>query len=161
MSEFYNFKANATDGTPLNFSDLKGKVVLVVNVASKCGLTPQYEGLEDLYKQFSSQGLMILGFPSNEFAGQEPGTNEEIQNFCRMNYGVTFPIAQKTHVNGDEADPIYKWLKSHAPGPEGSAPIEWNFAKFLIDKSGRVAERIHPRTEPSELAPKIEALLKA
>ncbi len=127
MNEFYSLKAKKADGKTFDFSELKGKTVLIVNVASECGLTPQYDGLEDLYKQYSAKDFVILGFPSNEFGAQEPGTNEEIQNFCRMNFGVTFPVMAKTMVNGDSADPIYKFLKAHAPGPDGNAPIKWNF----------------------------------
>ena len=138
--------------------DYAGKVVLVVNVASKCGLTPQYEGLEKLWRDYGPRGFVVLGFPCNQFAGQEPGTAAEIQEFCSVNYDVTFPLFAKIDVNGPDAHPLYKWLKSEAKGAEGE-DIEWNFAKFLIDGNGEVVERFATGTVPADIAPKIEALL--
>lgn len=144
---------------PQPLADFDGKVVLIVNVASQCGLTPQYAGLEALYKQFGPRGLVVLGFPCNQFAGQEPGTNEEIASFCEVNYGVTFSIFSRIDVNGDEAHPLYKWLKESAPGILGSEAIKWNFTKFLIDRSGAVVERYAPTTEPADISGDIEKLL--
>lgn len=159
MSDFYSLKAKAANGETFDFAQLKGQTVLVVNVASKCGFTPQYDGLEDLYKKYGNRGFTILGFPSNEFGAQEPGNDGEIQNFCKLEYGVTFPVLAKTKVNGGDADPVYKWLKSEAPGILGTEAIKWNFTKFLVDKSGKVVDRYAPQTKPEELSSKIEAIL--
>jgi glutathione peroxidase len=155
-STIYDFKPLAADGKPYSIEGLKGKTILVVNVASKCGFTPQYDGLETLYKKYQSKGLVILGFPCNQFGGQEPGTNSEIQEFCRLNHGVTFPILGKVDVNGDKADPIYTWLKSQAPGILGTEAIKWNFTKFLVSKDGNVLERFAPAVKPEEMASAIE-----
>lgn len=160
MSTFYSLAPKDKTGQPYNFSQLEGKVVLIVNVASKCGFTPQYDGLEELYKKYKDQGLIILGFPCNQFGHQEPGTQNEIQEFCRLNYGVTFPIMSKIDVNGDKADPVYNYLKSQKSGLLGMNRIKWNFEKFLIDKNGNVVERFSSLTKPSSLDSKVAQLLK-
>lgn len=154
-----DFSANWLSGIPQALADYAGQVVLVVNVASKCGLTPQYEGLEALYRQYKDRGLVVLGFPCNQFGEQEPGTADEIAQFCALNYGVSFPMFERIEVNGAGTHPLYAWLKASAPGPEGSADIEWNFAKFLIGRDGLVVSRHAVGIEPSALAPEIEALL--
>ncbi len=156
---FHSFSVKTADGGTQALSDFKGKVVLVVNVASKCGYTKQYEGLEALYKEFKDKGLMVVGFPCNQFMGQEPGTNEEIQSFCRLEYGVTFPVMAKIDVNGDSADPLYKWLKSSAPGVMGTEAIKWNFTKFLVGKDGQVIDRYAPQAEPESLRAPIQKAL--
>lgn len=138
----------------------KGKIILIVNVASKCGYTPQYDGLEKLYQAHKDEGFVILGFPSNQFGYQEPGSEEEIANFCRVNYGVSFPMFAKIDVNGDNAHPLYQWLKEQQPGILGTKAIKWNFTKFLIDKKGRVVERFSPSTKPSEIEHDVLTLLK-
>ena len=165
----------------MNFADYKGKVLLLVNTASKCGFTPQYDGLEALYKQYKDKGLVIVGFPCDQFGHQEPGTNEEIEEFCRLNYGVTFPLMEKIEVNGDNAHPIYKWLYSEKPFAgfgesetaqrmgqmlsrmdpdyESNPDIKWNFTKFLVDRKGRVVARYEPMVTPEELAAYIEEQL--
>ena len=160
MSKFYSLAPKDKSGNPYPFSQLEGKVVLIVNVASKCGFTPQYDGLEELYKKYKDQGLVILGFPCNQFGHLEPGTQEEIQEFCRLNYGVTFPIMQKIDVNGANEDPVYGFLKSQKAGMFGLTRIKWNFEKFLIDKNGNVVERFSSLTTPASLDPKIAELLK-
>lgn len=160
MENFYSFTVKASDGKTQALSEYKGKVVLVVNVASKCGFTPQYKGLEELHQKYKDKGLVVLGFPCNQFGSQEPGTNEEIQQFCSLNFGVTFPVFAKIDVNGDKSDPLYQWMKAKAPGVLGTEAIKWNFTKFLIDKKGEVSERFAPQTEPKELADEIEKLLK-
>jgi glutathione peroxidase len=159
-SSFHNFKVKNAAGVDTDLSQYKGKVVLVVNVASKCGFTPQYDGLEAIYKKYEGQGFVVVGFPSNQFGAQEPGTNDEIQQFCRMNYGVTFPVMGKVDVNGKEAAPVYDFLKSSAPGILGIEAIKWNFTKFLIGKDGQVIQRYAPQTKPEEIASDIEAALK-
>jgi len=160
MKHFYDFNAKNIRGEEVSMSVYKNKVVLVVNVASKCGYTPQYEGLEKLYKSYHKQGFEILGFPCNQFRGQEPGTEKEIQNFCKVNFGVTFPLFSKIDVNGDNADPLYVYLKKQAPGILGTESIKWNFTKFLIDKNGKVITRYGSSTKPAEIAKDIEKLLK-
>jgi glutathione peroxidase len=159
QSSLHEFKVKNAAGQDVPLSQYKGQVVLVVNVASKCGFTPQYDGLEALYKKYKDQGLTILGFPSNQFGAQEPGSNEEIQQFCRMDYGVTFPVMAKVDVNGKEATPVYEFLKSSAPGILGIEAIKWNFTKFLVGKDGQVIKRYAPGTEPKEIALDIEAAL--
>lgn len=159
MSTVYDFSANSLDGKPVSLRDFAGKVVLVVNTASKCGFTPQYEGLEALYKQYRERGLTVLGFPCNQFGAQEPGTAEEIGSFCEKNYGVSFPLFEKIDVNGAAAHPLYRWLKSNAKGLLGSEAIKWNFTKFLIDRNGQVIERFAPTTKPEDLQANVEALL--
>ena len=160
MKHFYDFNAKTITGEEVSMSAYRGKVVLVVNVASKCGFTPQYEGLEKLYQDYHSQGLEILGFPCNQFGKQESGTPKEIQNFCKVNFGVTFPLFEKIDVNGDHTHPLYVYLKAQAPGFLGTESIKWNFTKFLIDKKGSVIERYGSSTKPKEIAKDIEKLLK-
>lgn len=143
-----------------DLSQLQGKVTLIVNVASKCGFTPQYKGLEDLYKKHKDHGFTILGFPCNQFGAQEPGSNDEIVDFCSMNYGVSFPIMSKVDVNGSNAAPVYEFLKSSAPGILGIEMIKWNFTKFLIGKDGKVINRYAPQTNPADIDKDIEAALK-
>ncbi len=154
-----DFSANRLDGTSQSLADYADKVVLVVNVASKCGLTPQYEGLEALYRQYGERGLVILGFPCNQFAEQEPGTSAEIAQFCSLNYGVSFPLFERIDVNGPAAHPLFVWLKASAPGIFGTEDIKWNFTKFLLGRDGQVAHRYAPTTEPGAIAPDIDALL--
>jgi glutathione peroxidase len=159
MQTLADFTLPRLDGTPQNLGDYLGKVVLVVNVASKCGLTPQYEGLEALQQRFGDQGFVVLGFPCNQFAGQEPGTSAEIAQFCSTAYGVSFPVFERIDVNGDGAHPLYAWLKKSAPGLLGSEAIKWNFTKFLLGRDGSVVERYAPTTEPADIASDIEKLL--
>jgi len=154
----YDFKATSLQGKEVSMENYKGKVVLVVNTASKCGLTPQYEGLEQLYKDFKDKGLVILGFPCNQFGKQEPGSEKEISEGCLINYGVSFPMFSKIDVNGENAHPIYKYLKKELKGFPGSE-IKWNFGKFLIDKQGTPYKRFSPFTVPSKLRADIEKLL--
>ena len=142
-----------------SLSDHAGQVLLIVNVASKCGFTPQYAGLEALYRQYGPRGFTVLGFPCNQFGAQEPGDAAEITNFCTTSYDVTFPIFAKVEVNGANADPLYEYLKAGAPGVLGSKAIKWNFTKFLVDRTGRPVRRYAPTTKPEELAADIEALL--
>ncbi len=156
---FFEFKVLNSSGQETELSQYKGKVVLVVNVASKCGFTPQYDGLEALYKKYQDRGLVVMGFPSNQFGAQEPGSNDEIQQFCRMNYGVTFPVMGKVDVNGDKATPVYTFLKESAPGLLNTEAIKWNFTKFLISKDGKVLHRYAPQTEPKDIAADIEKAL--
>ncbi|CAH2352981.1 glutathione peroxidase-like peroxiredoxin Hyr1p [[Candida] railenensis] len=160
MSKFYELAPLNNKGEPFPFSELKGKVVVIVNVASKCGFTPQYKELEALNKQYEGKDVQILGFPCNQFGGQEPGSSEEIASFCQLNFGVTFPVLQKIEVNGDNADPVYKYLKSQKSGLLGLTRIKWNFEKFLIDKKGNVIERYSSVTSPAKLSTKIDELLK-
>jgi glutathione peroxidase len=159
MSSAYDHEAKLLDGTPVRLADYAGKVVLVVNTASQCGFTPQFEGLEKLYESYKDRGLVVLGFPSNQFGEQEPGSSAEIGAFCQKNYGVTFPMFEKIDVNGDAAHPLYKWLKQSAPGVLGSERIKWNFTKFLVDRSGQVKARYAPVTKPEQIAKDVEALL--
>jgi len=156
---FFELKALDAKKKPVDFSEYRGKVVLVVNVASKCGFTPQYKGLEELYKKYKDQGLVILGFPCNGFGSQEPGGEEEILGFCSNTYGVSFPIMAKTEVNGDKEHPVYSFLKKKKSGIMGIKRIKWNFEKFLVDKQGEVVERFSSLTKPEELDGKIAALL--
>ncbi|WP_224704904.1 glutathione peroxidase [Devosia aquimaris] len=149
-----DFTLPRLDGTPQALSAYAGKLVLIVNTASKCGLTPQYEGLEALYRRYGEQGFVVLGFPCNQFAGQEPGTADEIASFCSLTYDVSFPMFAKLDVNGPSESPLYTWLKAAHPGD-----IEWNFAKFLIDRDGTVAQRIAPDTQPEAIVPAIERRL--
>jgi len=154
MTTLSDFTLPRLDGTPQPLSAYAGKPVLIVNTASKCGLTPQYEGLEALYRQYGEQGVVVLGFPCNQFMGQEPGSAEEIADFCSVTYDVTFPLFAKLDVNGANESPLYTWLKAEHPGD-----IEWNFGKFLIGRDGTVAQRFTPTVVPAELAPAIAALL--
>jgi len=155
----YDFRVHNSDGQEASLDAYRGKVLLIVNVASKCGFTPQYAGLEALYQKYHEQGLEILGFPCNQFNSQEPGTNAEIQQFCQVNYGVTFPVFAKIEVNGDGTHPLYQYLKQAAPGVVGSEGIKWNFTKFLIARDGTVVDRFGSSTKPEELAADIERLL--
>ncbi len=147
---FYDFKVNTLEGEPFDLSTLKGKKVLVVNTASKCGNTPQYEELEALYKEYGSKGFVIIGFPANNFLGQEPGSNEEIREFCTRNYGVTFPMMEKISVKGSDMHPLYQWLTKKANNGVIDAPVTWNFQKFMIDEKGNVIDSISPRTKPAK-----------
>lgn len=158
MTRLADFSLKLLDGTEQSLAAYDGKLVLAVNVASRCGLTPQYEGLEALQRQYEARGFTVLGFPCNQFAGQEPGTSEEIAQFCSMTYGVSFPVFERINVNGRWAHPIYKWLKTSAPGVLGGA-IKWNFTKFLIGRDGAVVARYAPTTEPADIAPDIEKRL--
>ena len=146
----YDFKATTLDGQSFNLSSLKGKKVMVVNTASKCGLTPQYAKLQKLYEQYKDRNFVIIGFPANNFASQEPGTNSEIKEFCTKNYGVTFPMMSKISVKGDDIDPLYKWLTNKADNKVLDAPVQWNFQKFLIDEKGQIADVALPKELPDE-----------
>jgi glutathione peroxidase len=160
MPNVYDFSAKLNNGELKPLADYRGKVLLVVNTASKCGFTPQYKGLEELYQKHHAQGLEILGFPCDQFGHQEPGSDVEIKSFCELNYGVTFPLFAKIEVNGDGADPLYKFLKSQAGGILGEG-IKWNFTKFLVGRDGEVLERCASVTTPSALESKVENALKA
>jgi len=159
MADIYDFVVEDIRGNTVKLDAYKGKTLLIVNTASKCGFTPQYKGLEGLYQKLHDKGLEILGFPCNQFGEQEPGSEQEIQSFCELNYGVTFPMFAKIDVNGGAAAPLYKFLKHEKPGLLGSEAIKWNFTKFLVDRNGRVVERYAPNTEPATIAPDIEKLL--
>ncbi|WP_345971511.1 glutathione peroxidase [Sulfurimonas sp. HSL1-6] len=161
MTDIYAFNVKTIDGSEATLAPYRGKVMLIVNVASRCGFTPQYEGLEALYEKYKSRGLVVLGFPCNQFGSQEPGTEQEIMTFCRSNFGVTFPMFGKIDVNGENAHPLYGHLKKARPGVLGSEAIKWNFTKFLVDRSGNVVERFAPSTEPKALESAIEKLLDA
>ena len=157
---FYNFSAVNMQGKEINMSDFKGKVVVVVNTASKCGYTPQFAGLEELYGKFKNDGLVILGFPCNQFLHQDPGSNEEILEFCQANYGVTFPMFEKIDVNGADTHPLYTFLKNNVPNTEPN-DIKWNFTKFLIGKDGKPLKRFESRVKPAEMETDIISALKA
>lgn len=159
MSTIYDFTADSLAGKPVDLEQYRGKVLLVVNTASNCGFTPQYQGLEEVYQQFKDKGVEVLGFPCNQFGGQEPGEAEEIGAFCEKNYGVTFPLFSKIEVNGDNTHPLYKYLKSGGRGILGSEAIKWNFTKFLVKKDGSVFKRYAPQTSPKDLLADIEKLL--
>ena len=158
MSTLHDFTATSIAGQEVDLSEYRGKVVLVVNTASKCGFTPQYEGLEELYGRFHERGLEVLGFPCDQFAHQEPGSDGEIAEFCQLNYGVSFPMFSKIDVNGSGAHPLYQWLRQEKGGLLGNA-IKWNFTKFLVDAEGNVVGRYAPATKPDKIAGDIEALL--
>jgi glutathione peroxidase len=158
-ASIYDFSVDDITGKSVALERYRGKVLLIVNTASKCGFTPQYKGLEALYRKYRSQGLEVLGFPCNQFGAQEPGSPEEIESFCEINYGVTFPLFAKVDVNGDDAAPLYRHLKRAKPGLLGSEAIKWNFTKFLVDRDGKVVERYAPNTEPAALSADIEKLL--
>ena len=159
MTSFYDFEAQTLDGKPAPLSEWKDKVVLVVNTASKCGFTPQYAGLEELYRKYRDKGFTVLGFPCNQFGAQEPGDAAEIANFCSLTYDVDFPMMSKIDVNGPKAHPLYVWLKSQKKGFLGSDSIKWNFSKFLVDRSGKVVGRFAPTDTPKALESAIEAVL--
>jgi glutathione peroxidase len=161
-SNVHEFTLNALNGTPTPLANFKGKVMLVVNVASQCGYTPQYEGLQALYVKYKDQGFVIAGFPANNFGGQEPGTNEEIGAFCKSKYGVTFPMFAKISVKGSDKAPLYQFLTDKNANPKTGGEIQWNFTKFLVDRNGRVIQRFEPAVEPEsgELVSAVEAALK-
>ncbi len=158
-SNIYDFNCETTGGKQQPLSDYQGKVLLVVNTASKCGFTPQFAGLEELYEKYRDQGLEVLGFPCNQFASQDPGSNAEIEEFCQLNYGVSFPMFGKIEVNGSGADPLFKYLKKEAPGALGSQRVKWNFTKFLVDSSGKVVKRYAPTVKPKAIEKDIAKLL--
>ncbi|CAI9392240.1 glutathione peroxidase [Niallia sp. Sow4_A1] len=155
----YDFEVKTMNGDLQSLSNYKEKVLLIVNTASKCGFTPQFKELQELYQTYKDKGFSVLGFPSNQFLNQDPGTNEEIMSFCEINYGVTFPMFAKIDVNGKTADPLYQYLTKESPGTLGVKAIKWNFTKFLIDQDGKVIGRYAPNTKPSELKEDIEKLL--
>ena len=158
MPTLRDFRARSIDGEERSLGDFEGKVALVVNVASKCGLTPHYAGLQKLHESYQRRGLEVLGFPCNQFAGQEPGSEAEVKQFCSLRYGVTFPMFSKIEVNGAGRHPLYAWLTAEPTAPEGPGDIKWNFTKFLVDRDGRVRARFDPRTEPT--APELVAALE-
>ena len=157
----YDFEARTIDGQTRRLADLKGRVVLIVNTASECGFTPQFEGLESLWQAHKTEGLAVIGFPSNEFGHQDPGSNDEIASFCQRNYGVSFPMMGKIEVNGANAHPLYQWLKQQAPGLLGTQAIKWNFTKFLVGRDGRVIRRYAPNDTPQSIEKDIVAALAA
>jgi glutathione peroxidase len=159
MDGLYGFTAETIDGAPAPLGEYRGKVLLIVNTASKCGFTPQYEGLEALYRKHRDRGLVVLGFPCNQFGAQEPGDAEAIKGFCSLTYEVDFPIMRKIDVNGSKAHPLYVWLKAQKKGLLGTEAVKWNFTKFLIDRSGQVVDRFAPTVTPKALEGAIEALL--
>jgi glutathione peroxidase len=161
MTTVYDFEALSIDGKPVTLANYRGKVLLIVNTASACGFTPQFAGLEQLHDTYASQGLVVLGFPCNQFGAQDAGSNSEIAGFCQRNYGVTFPMMAKIEVNGAGAHPLYQWLAAEAPGLLGSKSIKWNFTKFLVGKDGQVLKRYAPTDTPASLAKDIQAALAA
>lgn len=161
MGSLYDFEALQMDGQSVPLRQYAGKVLLIVNTASACGFTPQLGGLEELHKQYADQGLVVLGFPCNQFGHQDPGSNEEIADFCQRNYGVGFPMMAKIEVNGNGASPLYRWLTAQAPGLLGSKAIKWNFTKFLVGRDGQVIRRYAPQDAPHKLAGDIAAALAA
>lgn len=161
MTDIYAFEAVDIKGASVKLADYRGKVVLVVNTASKCGFTPQFAGLEKLYEKFRDRGFAVLGFPCNQFGKQDPGSNGQIEEFCQLNYGVSFPMFAKIDVNGPDAHPLFQHLKSNAPGIFGSENIKWNFTKFLVDKNGKVIARFAPLTKPEDIEQAVSAALAA
>lgn len=161
MPTIYDFEAQQMDGKRVALKDFAGKALLIVNTASACGFTPQFAGLEQLHESYGSKGLVVLGFPCNQFGAQDPGSNEEIASFCQLNYGVSFPMMAKIDVNGAKADPLYQWLTAEAPGLLGLKAIKWNFTKFLIGKDGQVIKRYAPTDTPKSLTKDIERALAA
>jgi glutathione peroxidase len=161
MSTVYDFEALRIDGSPVRLSDYRDQVLLVVNTASACGFTPQFAGLEQLHERYAPQGLVVIGFPCNQFGKQDPGSNAEIVDFCQRNYGVSFPMMAKIEVNGPEAHPLYKWLTHEKPGLLGTEGIKWNFTKFLVGRDGQVRKRYAPQETPQKLAKDIEQALAA
>ncbi len=158
-AEIYSFTSRTLDGRELNFSEYQGKVLLIVNTASECGFTPQYQGLEKLYRDYKDQGLVVVGFPCNQFGGQEPGTPAEIGAFCQNNYGVSFPLSEKVEVKGSNAHPLFAYLTQNLPGFMGTRAIKWNFTKFLVDRNGKPVKRYGSMVKPEKLAKDIMALL--
>ncbi|WP_226667753.1 glutathione peroxidase [Microbulbifer aggregans] len=159
MTDLYTIPFKTSEGKDTSLDAYKGKVLLIVNTASKCGFTPQYQGLEALHQKYKDRGLVILGFPCNQFGQQEPGNDSEIQEFCELNYGVSFPVLAKLDVNGDQAHPLFNHLKKEAPGILGTQAIKWNFTKFLVNRDGAVVNRYAPKDKPESLAADIEKLL--
>ena len=159
MTTIADFTVKTNSGETLDLSEKKGKVLLVVNTASKCGFTPQYDGLEELQEEYGEQGFEVIAFPCNQFGAQEPGDAEEIANFCKLNYDTSFPLMAKVDVNGPDASPLFDWMKSEAKGLMGSTAVKWNFTKFLIDREGNVVRRFAPQDAPKSLAKHIEKLL--
>ena len=155
----YDFQAQSISGKDLPLNHFKGQVMLIVNTASKCGFTPQFGGLEALHQSHAGKGLVVLGFPSNQFGAQDPGSNDEIASFCQVNYGVSFPMMAKVEVNGGGAHPLFQWLKSEAPGLLGTQAIKWNFTKFLVGRDGQVIRRYGPQDSPASLAADVQAAL--
>jgi len=160
-STLYDFSATSIRGERADFSAQRGRVFLIVNTASECGFTPQFAGLEQLWKDYRDKGLVVVGFPCNQFGRQDPGEDAQIEDFCQVNYGVDFPMMAKVEVNGADADPLWKWLKAEAPGVLGTEAIKWNFTKFLVGRDGKVIKRYAPNDEPQKLRPDIEAALGA
>ena len=159
MTTIADFTVVNNKGEQIDLKQKLGKIILVVNTASKCGFTPQYEGLEELFQQYREQGFEVLAFPCNQFGGQEPGNASEIAEFCKVNFGLTFPLMEKVDVNGDDASPLFDWMKAEKPGLMGSKAIKWNFTKFLIDREGNVVRRYAPTDRPESIAADIEKLL--
>ncbi|MFN4117094.1 MAG: glutathione peroxidase [Inhella sp.] len=159
MPSIYDFEAQTIDGKSVKLEQFKGRVLLIVNTASRCGFTPQFEGLEQLWKDYEAQGLTVLGFPSNQFGAQDPGSNGEIAEFCQLNYGVSFPMMAKVDVNGGDAHPLWQWLKGQKRGLLGTEMIKWNFTKFLVGRDGEVIARYAPTDEPAKLRGDIEKAL--
>ena len=159
MADVYGFKATRIDGTTVPLDQFRGKVLLIVNTASACGFTPQFAGLEKLHQTYGARGLVVLGFPCNQFGAQDPGSNDSIAEFCQLNYGVSFPMMAKIDVNGAKADPLYQWLCAEAPGLLGSKAVKWNFTKFLVGRDGQVQKRYAPTDTPASLVKDIEAAL--
>ena len=157
----YDFEALSIDGKPAHLSTQRGKVMLIVNTASQCGFTPQFTGLEKLWEDYRDKGLVVVGFPSNQFGAQDPGSNDEIASFCQLNYGVSFPMMSKVDVNGGAAHPVWKWLTAEAPGILGTKSIKWNFTKFLVGKDGQVIKRFAPNDSPESMQGDIKAALAA
>ena len=161
MSTVYDFSATAIDGKTVKLNKFKGRTMVIVNTASACGFTPQFAGLEELHKTYGAKGLVVLGFPCNQFGAQDSGSNDEIAEFCQLNYGVSFPMMEKIDVNGSGAHPLFQWLTAEAPGLLGSKAIKWNFTKFLVGKDGQVIRRYAPQDAPAALGKDIEAALAA
>ena len=161
MPSIYDFEAQTISGKTVPLKQFEGKALLIVNTASKCGFTPQFAGLEELHKQYADKGLVVLGFPCNQFGSQDPGSSGEIAEFCSLNYGVSFPMMDKIDVNGPKAHPLYTWMEAEAPGLLGSKSIKWNFTKFLVGKDGKVLKRYAPQDAPKSLVGDIEAALAA
>ena len=157
----YDFEALQMDGSSVPLSNYRGQVLLIVNTASACGFTPQFKGLEQLHREYADQGLVVLGFPCNQFGSQDPGSNQEIASFCELNYGVSFPMMGKINVNGADASPLYRWLSAEAPGLLGSKAIKWNFTKFLVGKDGQVIRRYAPQDAPKKLEGNMETKMAA
>jgi glutathione peroxidase len=160
MPSAFDFTAVSIAGEPFDLASQRGKVLLIVNTASRCGFTPQFAALEKLWQDYAAQGLVVIGFPSNEFGGQDPGSDREIASFCRHDYGVSFPLMAKTKVNGADAQPLWQWLKRSKPGLLGTQAIKWNFTKFLVGRDGQVLKRYAPKTKPETMRGDIEAALK-